>query len=70
MITNIPSGRIGGAGHHAEKDEKGVATQRVTIFYNCIGTFEVPDRQKIPEADILMETRKGVAVNYAPVQTA
>jgi len=33
-------------------------------------TFDVPDRRKIPEADILMETRKGVAVNYAPAQTA
>ncbi|CAB1250476.1 Recombinase [Ruminococcaceae bacterium BL-6] len=56
--------------YHAEKDEDGVATQRVTIFYNCIGAFDVPDRRKIPEADILMETRKGVAVNYAPAQTA
>ena len=56
--------------YHAEKDGDGVATQRVTIFYNCIGAFDVPDRRKIPEADILMETRKGVAVNYAPAQTA
>ena len=56
--------------YHAEKDEDGVATQRVTIFYNCIGAFDVPDRRKIPEVDILMETRKGVAVNYAPAQTA
>ncbi len=56
--------------YHAEKDADGVATQRVTIFYNCIGAFDVPDRRKIPEADILMETRKGVAVNYTPAQTA
>jgi len=56
--------------YHAEKDENGVGTQRVTIFYNCIGAFDVPDRRKIPEVDILMETRKGVAVNYAPAQTA
>ena len=40
------------------------------IFYNCIGAFEVPDRKKIPEADIIMETRKGVAVSYAPAQIA
>ena len=32
------------------------------IFYNCIGAFEVPDRRKIPEQDILLETRKGVAL--------
>ena len=40
--------------------------QRVTIHYNCIGAFEVPDRRKIPERDILLETRKGVALSYAP----
>ena len=41
-------------------------TQRVVFFYNCIGAFEVPDRRKIPEQDILLETRKGVALSYAP----
>ena len=46
--------------------EDGVTNQRVTIHYNCIGAFDVPDRWKIPEADIIMETRKGVAVSYAP----
>ena len=51
--------------YHAEKQD-GVTTQRVVIHYNCIGAFDVPDRQKIPEADIIMETRKGVAVSYAP----
>ena len=43
-----------------------VTNQRVTIHYNCIGAFEVPDRRKIPERDILLETRKGVALSYAP----
>lgn len=46
--------------------EDGVTNQRVTIHYNCIGAFEVPDRRKIPERDILLETRKGVALSYAP----
>lgn len=55
--------------YHAEKED-GVTTQRVTIHYNCIGAFEVPDRRKIPESDILMETRTGVAVNYAQAQSA
>ena len=50
--------------------EDGVTNQRVTIHYNCIGAFEVPDRRKIPERDILLETRKGVAVSYAPSQVA
>ena len=51
--------------YQAEKQD-GVTTQRVEIHYNCIGAFDVPDRRKIPEADIIMETRKGVAVSYAP----
>ena len=50
--------------------EDGVTNQRVTIQYNCIGAFEVPDRRKIPERDILLETRKGVALSYAPTQIA
>ena len=55
--------------YHAEKQD-GVTTQRVVIYYNCIGAFEVPERRKIPEADITMRTRKGVAVSYAPAQVA
>ena len=50
--------------------EDGVTNQQVTIHYNCIGAFEVPDRRKIPERDILLETRKGVALSYAPAQIA
>ena len=49
-----------------EVKEDGVTNQRVTIHYNCIGAVEVPDRRKIPERDILLETRKGVALSYAP----
>lgn len=55
--------------HHAEKQD-GVTNQRVVIHYNCIGAFDVPDRRKIPEADIIMETRKGVALSYAPERLA
>ena len=47
-----------------------LSDQRVVIYYNCIGAFDVPDRRKIPEADIIMETRKGVALSYAPEQVA
>ena len=55
--------------YHAEKQD-GVTNQRVVLYYNCIGAFDVPDRRKIPEADIIMETRKGVALSYAPEQVA
>ncbi len=40
------------------------------IYYNCVGAFMVPDRRKIPEADIIMETRRGVALSYAPMEIA
>ena len=55
--------------YHAEKRD-GITNQRVVIHYNCIGAFDVPDRRKIPEIDIIMETRKGVALSYAPEQVA
>lgn len=55
--------------YHAEKQDD-ITNQRVDIHYNCIGAFDVPDRRKIPEADIIMETRKGVALSYAPEQVA
>jgi len=47
-----------------------VTNQQAVIRYNCIGAFEVPDRKKIPEADIIMETRKGVALSCAFAQNA
>ena len=43
-----------------------LSNQRVVIYYNCIGAFDVPDRRRIPEADIIMETRKGAPLSYAP----
>ena len=55
--------------YHAEKQD-GITNQRVVIYYNCIGAFDVPDRRKIPETDIIMETRKGVALSYAPERLA
>ena len=55
--------------YHAEKQD-GITNQRVVIHYNCIGAFDVPDRRKIPEADIIMETRKGVSLSCAPEQVA
>ena len=55
--------------YHAETQD-GITNQCVVIHYNCIGAFDVPDRRKIPEADIIMETRKGVALSYAPEQVA
>jgi len=50
--------------YHAEK-VSGQTTQKVTIYYNCIGAFEVPNRESIPELEIYIKTRKGVALSYS-----
>lgn len=50
--------------YHAEKQD-GVTTQHITIYYNCIGAFSVPDRRKIPATEITIGTRNGVAVSYS-----
>ena len=54
---------------HAERVD-GIITQNVVIHYHCIGAFEVPDMESIPELDILIETRKGVALYYSPTEKA
>ena len=53
--------------HHANKID-GVHVQRLDIYYNCIGTLEIPDVIDIP--DISMQTRKGVQVTYLSQQQA
>ncbi len=55
--------------YHAEKKD-GVTTQHITIYYNCIGAFPVPNRRNIPEVEITLGTRKGVAVSYSPERNA
>ena len=55
--------------YHAERVD-GEVTQKVVPHYHCIGVFEVPDWKDIPEIDILIETRKGVALSYTPEKIA
>ena len=43
--------------YHAEKQD-GVTNQRVVIYYNCIGAFDVPDRRKIPEPTLSWKREK------------
>ena len=51
--------------HHTEKID-GVKTQKLVIYYNCIGSINIPDDVSIPEVDITMKTRKGVELSYVP----
>lgn len=51
--------------HQTEKVE-GVHVQKLTIHYNCVGSIEIPDILSLPEPDVLIQTRKGVAVSHSP----
>jgi len=55
--------------YHAQRVD-GLINQRVIVHYNCIGAFEVPDRNNLPDFDILIETRKGVTICYSPAENA
>lgn len=50
---------------HAQRID-GVNVQKLIIHYNCIGTIEIPDLKHIPEIDVLIPTRQGVATGYQP----
>ena len=54
---------------NAEKGN-GVWEQRLRIHYNCVGTIEIPSALPLPTPDVSVNTRKGVAVNYAPCDVA
>ena len=49
----------------AEKVD-GVRTQRLVIYYNCVGAIDIPTELPIPEPDITLNTRKGVNLTYLP----
>ncbi len=40
------------------------------LIDHIIGEFSVPERRKVPNVDILLNTRKGVAVSYSTEQIA
>ncbi len=48
--------------YHAEKMD-GKKIQRLKIHYHCIGDLDIPDI--LPELNVCIKTRKGVAVSYA-----
>ena len=52
--------------HQSERID-GKTVQKLTIHYNCIGTLEIPDLDKIPSNDVSINTRQGVNVQFAAV---
>lgn len=53
--------------HHRERID-GVDVQKVEIIYNCVGAIEIPDMKKVPPQEIVLQTRKGVALSYSKSQ--
>jgi len=53
--------------HQTEKID-GVHHQKLTIHYNCIGSIEIPDVLPLPLPEVMVNTRKGVAVSYSNPQ--
>lgn len=43
----------------------GENVQKITIHYNCIGSIEIPDLEKLYENDVQIHTRQGVDIRYA-----
>ena len=50
--------------HQAEKID-GKTVQQLTIHYTCVGDIDIPELSKIPANDVTVNTRQGVAINYA-----
>ncbi|MDD4716347.1 MAG: DUF4368 domain-containing protein [Oscillospiraceae bacterium] len=53
--------------HHAEKID-GVQVQKLKIHYNCVGSIEIPNISPLPQPEVLIQTRKGVALSYSQSQ--
>jgi hypothetical protein len=50
--------------HHRQRID-GVDVQKVEILYNCVDAIEVPDMKNIPQTELSLQTRKGVALCYS-----
>lgn len=50
--------------HHRQRID-GVDVQKIEIYYNCVGQLNLPEKPALPETDILINTRKGVALSYS-----
>ena len=55
--------------HQSEKID-GVFMQRLTIYYNCVGVIEIPEKLQLPQPEVFMQTRKGVALSYSHSQNS
>jgi len=55
--------------YNAEKIDD-VWEQKLRIHFNCVGAIEIPEVLTLPHPDVLIKTRRGVFVSYAPAEVA
>jgi hypothetical protein len=55
--------------YHDEKID-GVQVKRFKIHYSCIGLIKIPNMPSAPESEVLIKTRKGVAISYSSSKNA
>ena len=48
----------------------GVNMQSLTVQYNCVGYVEIPNSSKLPELEIIVNTRQVVVTRHVPAKTA
>ncbi|MFA7501566.1 recombinase family protein [[Clostridium] symbiosum] len=53
--------------YQAEKID-GVHVQKLKIHYNCVGSIEIPNVLPLSQPEVLIQTRKGVALSYSQSQ--
>jgi len=51
---------------HRSTKIDGVHHQDFRIHYDCVGTIEIPNLVALPEVEVTMKTRKGVAISDSP----
>lgn len=45
-------------------------TQRIDIYYRCIGAITIPEDVSIPDTEIILGTRQGVEIAYSSTPVA
>ena len=51
--------------HQAER-QQGLQKQHIVIYYNCIGSIEIPEHTDLPVPNVSMNIRQGVLLRYQP----
>ena len=55
---------------HQTEIVEGKRTQRIDIYYRCIGAITIPEDVSIPDTEITLGTRQGVEIAYSSTPVA